>query len=66
MEDKTALNEVIKFDCLFVCSVELSNEQGVDSWAEIVTERRERVLKLLVVDASRLVSEKYLWDGNFL
>ena len=58
MEDKTALNEVIKFDSLFVCSVELSNEQGVDSWAEIVTERRERVLKLLVVDASRLISEK--------
>ena len=58
MEDKTALNEVIKFDCLFVCSVELSNEQGVDSGAEIVTERRERVLKLLVVDASRLISEK--------
>ena len=58
MEDKTALNEVIKFDCLFVCSVELSNEQGVDSGAEIVTERRERVLKLLMVDASRLISEK--------
>jgi len=58
MEDKTALNEVIKFNCLFVCSVKLSNEQGVDSWAEIVTERRESVLKLLVVDAARLITVK--------
>ena len=58
MEDKTALNEVIKFNCLFVCSVKLSNEEGVDSWAEIVTERRESVLKLFVVDASRLITEK--------
>lgn len=38
MEDKTALYEVIKLHCLFVCSVKLSDEQGVDSLTEIVTE----------------------------
>ena len=40
MEDKTALDKVIKLHSLFVCSIKLSNEQGVDIWAEIVTKRR--------------------------
>ena len=60
MENEAALDEVIKFDSLSVCSVEFPNEQRVDSGTQIVTKRGESILKLFVVDTSRMISKDYL------
>ena len=60
MKNEAALDEVIKFDSLFVCSVEFPNEQRVDSGTQIVTKRGESILKLFVVDTSRMISKDYL------